>query len=295
MIKKYREAILASMVRAAACMMFVTFGMAIVLGCSMIQVPEHPRSIVSPGMYILVGEVIGYTGPISDPNNFRGTAVGLRLKIVESIHFPYFQNDYVDLFIFGHGTDCFPEAKDGNRTPIGTRYRLALGEARLVANRSGSHVRLESDVFSRLAIDESMYGFSTTAKSEFDYKKDFRQLADKFMAPGMEDRRRWLDDFLYIEASKDLLRLQRARSEQERMSILERLLYCPNINYRRLFSSEVGRPLRYEEGDFSGLIAEQRNWPKAKMRPRKLSKRENELLAERTRLENSGELNTWKR
>lgn len=261
--------------------------------CSMAQMPERPRSIVNNGMYIFVGEVIGYTDPVSDPNNFRGTAVGVKLKIVESIHFPYFQNDYVELFMFSHGSDCFPEAGN-NRPPLGSRYRLALGEARLVANRSGSHVRLESRVFSRLAKDETMFGFSTTARSEFDYEKDYRILADKFMAPEMADKRRWLDDFLYIEASKDLLRLQRTTSEKERMDILERLLYCPNINYRRLFSFEVGNPLRTEEGDLSGLVLLPRKYVK-KVKPRRFSERENQLLNERARLENSGELSTWKR
>lgn len=263
-------------------------------GCSKHQLPERPRSIVNKGIYIFVGEVIGYSEPISDPSNFRGTAIGVKLRMLESIHFPYFQNDFVELFMFGHGSDCFPEASD-YRPPLGSKYRLALGEARLVANRNlanGGRVRLESNVFSRLAIDETIFGFSTTAESEFDYKKDYRLLADKFTAPEMADKRRWLDDFIYIEASKDLLRLQKATSEKERMDILERLLYCPNINYRRLFSSEVGNPLRTEEGDFLSLVILPRGYV-YKSKPRKFSKRENELMNERLRLENSGELKIW--
>ena len=261
------------------------------LGCSMAVLPEKPRSIVNPGVYILVGEVVGYTEPVSDPANFRGKAVGLKLKLVESIHFPYFQNDFVELFMFGHGTDCFPEGHD-YRPPIGTKYRLALGAASHMTGRgTGGRIRLESNVFSRIGIDEAMFGFATTAKSEFDYKKDLRTLADKFSTSEMAEKRRWLNDFLYIEASKDLLRLSRATSENERMRILERLLYCPNINYNRLFFSEVGKPLQNEEG--LNLIVLSENSLK-KVKRRKFSSREKELLTERIRLESSGELNLWK-
>lgn len=284
---------LASTIKIAVCAAIITLAVSVAFSCSMAQLPDRPRSIVNNGMYILVGEVIGYTAPISDPNNFRGSAVGLRLKIVESIHFPYFQNDYVELFMFGHGTDCFPEA-GSDRPPLGTRYRLALGEARLVASRSGSHVRLESKAFSRIAVDEPIFGYSTDAKSEFDYKRDYRRLADKFLAADRADRRAWLDDFLYIEASKDLLRLKRAASESERIRILERLLYCPNINYRRLFLSEVGKPLRYEEGDISSLLSSTSGDLKPPI-PKQFSQKEKDLLAERLRLESSGELDTWKR
>jgi hypothetical protein len=257
----------------------------------MVQVPERPRSLVNPGMYIFVGEVIGYTEPVSDPANCRGTAIGVKLKILESIQFPHFQNDYVELFVFGHGTDCFPEV--GNSRPaIGTRYRVALYPATLVASVSGSHIRLESRVFDRIDVDESMFGFNTTANSEFDYKNDLMPLAQKFKGPEMVDKRRWLGNFLYIEASKDLLRLQRAASEMERLAILERLLYCPNINYRRLFSSKVGNPLKFEEYDFAGMVLLPVGTKRIKSPP--LSNRENRLIAERTRLENSGALNIWK-
>lgn len=258
-------------------------------GCLIAQAPEKPRSAVNSGMYIIVGEVIGYTEPISDPNNFRGTAIGAKLKITESIQFPYFQNDYVEVFMFGHDPDCFPSTS-GYKPQIGARYRLALYPARLVASMSGSHMRLESRVFDRIAPDETMFGFSTTANLVFDYKNDLLPLVQKFKTPEMENKRRWLDDFLYIETSKDLLRLQRAVSEAARLEILERLLYCPNINYRLLLSSEIGKPLPVGE-DFTFLL---QPGPVKVRRPRKLTKIENRLWSERTRLENSGELNIWK-
>src|SRR5262249_3982657 len=148
--------------------------------------------------------------------------------------------------------------------------------ARLVGNMSADHVRLESRVFSRIAPDESMFGFSTTASSEFDYKNDLRPLKQKFAPAEMAGKRQWLDDFLYIEASKDLLRLQRASSEKERMRILERLLYCPNINYRSLLSSKIGKPLLSD--DASDLL-ELSPGTASKKPAVSLSENENKLLA----------------
>lgn len=257
--------------------------------CSMTQLPEPPRSIVDPGMFILVGEVVGYTEPVSDPGNFRGEAVGVKLKLIESIHFPHYSNEYVELFMFGHGSDCFPEAVS-NRPALGTRYRLALGKATNVANRSGSIVRLQSQVFSRISVDKPMFGYSTNAESEFDNKNELPALIERFKTPAMVNVRRWLSDFLYIEASKDLIRLQKVKTEKERIRILERLLYCPDINYRRLFFSEVGKPLRYEEGDMLKLLPIQRS---TKVKPKKFSAKETELLKKRIQLEASGELNIW--
>jgi len=258
----------------------------------MVKLPEPPRSIVSPNMFILTGEVIGYSEPIVDPGNFRGAAIGLKIKPLEIIHFPHFKVDYVEVFMFGHGTDCFPESRsDRYIPPIGTRYRMALMPATLVASRSGSIVRLQSRMWDIIDPDKGFFGFSTDSSFEFDYKNELPPLLEKFRKPEMMETRGWLSDFLYIEASKDLLRLARARTEDQRLKVLERLLYCPNINYRRLFLSEVGSPLQLEERE--ALLQSMSPRVLNKPRPKKYSKEEIELMNERTRLEASGRLKIW--
>lgn len=259
------------------------------LACSMFQMPQPAMSSVNAGAYILVGEVIGYTEPITDANNFRGEAVGLKIKPLEIINLPSIHRDYVELFMFAHGPDCFPEAR-GPRPQLGTRFRFSLLPARLVASSSGSHVRVESRVFDRIGIDEAMFGYSTTANSEFDYKNDLRPLAQKFASKEMMDKRQWLSDFLNIETSKDLLRLQKAKTEKERMALLVRLLYCPDINYRQLVYSRLGE---LPEPNFLKLLP---GATKGGDKPTtvNLSKAERRLLDQRTRLESSGELNIWK-
>ncbi|MDI1242012.1 MAG: hypothetical protein PSX80_08850, partial [bacterium] len=240
-----------------------------------------------------VGEVIGYTEPIVDLGNFRGKAIGLKMKPVETINFPHHKNDYIELFSFGHGTDCFPEVREGTvLPPIGTRFRMALFPATLVAPMSGSNVRLQSRVFDRISLDETVLGYSTNANSEFDYKNDLRPLVGRLKADDLAQKSDWLRDFLYIEASKDLLRLQRASSESVRMKILERLLYCPDINYARLLHSKVGEPLLREENDLTSLLLLAPGVVE-KQELKSLPRRERELLKERQRLEKSGALNLW--
>ena len=110
----------------------------------------------------------------------------------------------------------------------------------------------------------------------------------------MSDKRRWLDDFLHddflhIEASKDLLRLHQARTEKERMDILERLLYCPNIDYSYLLHSKIGRST--EMIDISSRPTSVTYKDRLVFGKSKLTKKETQLLLERRRLEQAGELN----
>jgi len=258
----------------------------------MAKLPEWPRAFVARDAYILVGEVVGYTSPVSDPDNFRGNAVGVKLKILVSIQVPNQRDGQVELFMFSHGSDCFPEAGSG-RPPIGTTYRLVLGPARLIASSSGGMPRLESRVFDRLAIDQEMFGYSTNAESEFDYKNDLWPLVQKFKGPEMMDKRAWLGDFLYIEASKDLIRLKQAvvrNDEKSRMKLLERLLYCPDIDYLTLLGlrrENIAWKENHPPGPFTLLLGAQPNVTG-------LSKREKTLYAERKRIEASGKLNIWR-
>lgn len=266
------------------------------LACMMGQAPPKPAAFVGPTSYIMIGEVIGFTEPISDPNNFRGTAIGIKLKPVVSIQFPYHKNDYVELFMFHHDSDCFPRAIE-TRPALGMRYRLALNPATLVAsqNRGSGAIRLESRVFDRVAIDEEMFGFSTAARTEFDYKNDLKTLYDKFSAPEMVNKKQWLDDFLQIETSKDLIRFRSSvigGLKDIRLKLLERLLYNPRVDYLRLLSlkaedfiSLAANPslihLQYSDSDDIDVS--------------KLGIKEKELLAERKKLESTGEVNFWRR
>jgi hypothetical protein len=210
---------------------------------------------------------------------------------VESIHIPVALHDYIELFMFGHGSDCIAEASTYN-PPIGTRLRVALSPATLVSSSSNSHIRLESRVFSKIGSGEPMFGYSTAANSVFDYKNELPALAAKFAPLEMTDKRQWFDDFVYFEGSKDLLRLEKAMNEKDRMDILERLLYCPNIDYSYLLHSKIGRLT-----ESINILGRPRlvTWNnRLVFGKEKLTRRETQLLLERKRLEQAGDLNFWK-
>lgn len=274
---------------------FVLMGTLTVSACSMIHPPEPPRASVNPSMFILVGEVIGYTAPVTDPNNFRGTAVGLKMRIVEAIQVPYHKTDHVEVFMFRHGPDCLTEAREGNPA-LGTRYRLALYPARLVSSYSADgHVRLESRVFDRIGIDESNFGFSTTADSVFDYRTNVPLLTRSAASTEKQSKIGWVDDFLYIESSKDLIRYAKALNKQERMDILERLLYSPYVDYRQLVFSKYDKPAL----PANGVILQGAPLPGSattltRKELRRLTAKERILMEERARLEEGWKGGIWK-
>lgn len=264
------------------------------LGCSRHPAPEQPRSIVNPEMYIFVAEVEGHTKPVVDPANFRGEAIGLKVRVLDAIHVPFnFHYPNIEVFLFRHGPDCFPEArKETQNIRIGTKYWFAIFPATIISkySRWNDAVRLQTDTFSRYAVLEERFGYSFNSATSFDYRNELELLRKNRSDP---ENRQWFDDLVYVETSKDLLRLAGATSEADRIKVLERLLYNPTVNYFRLFRSEVGKPLTSEEYPTALLrimkMPPEKRYPEA----REYSQEEKVLLKQRIKLEASGELKLW--
>ena len=138
-----------------------------------------------------------------------------------------------------------------------------------------------------------MFGYSTTAGSVFDYKNGVRTLAEKFASPEMADKRGWLNDFLYIEASKDLIRFRKhprrkknGHSRAAALSVRTSITVVCSTPRRAILSA-----------------AKQEIYPNCsawKKRPSEgqtetVLGQEKRLLNERARLESTGELNIWQR
>ena len=272
-------------------LILIAFGLVDAMACSIARLPAPPIVMVSPSSYILVGEVTGYTEPISDPSNFRGSAIGLKLIPLVTIQFPYSDNKLVELFMFRHGADCFPEPIS-DKPAIGTRIRVLLNPATLVGsiNRSSNVPRIQSQIFDLVDRDEPMFGFSTDSYTEFDYTNDLTTLKTKFGSPEMAGRRSWLNNFLSIETAKDLIRLRTAiitQDQDQRLRVLERLLFNPVVNYGALFSLDSDLFFKREVGQVI-LRLEPKVFSKKELS--RIQKKEMELLAERKRLETSGEV-----
>jgi hypothetical protein len=254
--------------------------------CSMAQASEFPFSKVNPNSYIFVGEVIGYTenivgnneGGFSGDAKFYGEGKGLKVKPLEIINIPNdVPKDYFEVFSFGVTSWCAPRLYDSN-FPIGTKLRIILTQTTLLPDRNSENkIRLEKKIFDRLSLVKSDDEFVTTEDSVFDYETFRKPLLDSFAANKDYEKIRSFDDFVYIESIKDLSRLKKATSEQEKYGILERLLYNPKIDFPALISPSLS-------GNYYRLL----NSNIDKTKDVKLTKAEKNLLRKRKELEESG-------
>lgn len=267
-----------------------------ILACSIAQAPPPPMSAADRGLYIFVGEVVGHTEVIKsriDPNTskiidrFYGEGRGLRVKPVEIINLPNAPAaDYFEFFKFSVAPWCAASMNDLSSLPIGTQVRIIASEATLIPNRSPENrIRLESKIFDRFSVIQKEEDFTTTADSAFDYKT-WKSLQAKVQQSKDHLLRTSFDDFMFIEVTKDLLRLEKTKSEKERYEVLERLIYAPNIDYPRIIDPGLN-PLWLTQRRY-----ERRMLPdKPQAKPKKLTKTEKVLLKKRDELEKSGYFN----
>jgi hypothetical protein len=217
--------------------------------CSIAR-PELPKTKADIKAYMFVGEVIGYTDPVKSrekPNGletedgFYGEGRGVKIKPVRTINSPKIPKEYYELFKFGVTTWCADELRDLNYLEIGTKLSVVAYESDLLPTKgAGESIRLQSRLFDRFSIvkyDE----FVTSETTEFDYKNDWRRSIDKFYAAKDYERLWAFYDFIYLETEKDLLRLENAKSKDERHKILERLLYNPKVDFTALISPALSR------------------------------------------------------
>lgn len=113
---------------------------------------------------------------------------------------------------------------------------------------------------------------------EFDYKNNWKSLRDKFLAAKDYEKIQAFDDFIYLETTKDLIRLKNSTSKERRYEILERLLYNPKVDFPALISPVLN------QYNFSLKLSVN----PSKERKIKLSATEEELLKRRKELEISG-------
>lgn len=176
--------------------------------------------------YIFIGEVVGSTEP-AESAKIRGKAYGLIVKVRESVHLPKTPKTHFEVFPIQLWADCsfggtnIEELK--NTFPVNSEIRVIAKEAEILpSNLSGGNIRLEDrpGELGSLALNyEKEKTRMTSASSVFDYQSfQFRFNEDsdtKYLLPSFEIR-------------KDLLRLKRSKTQNERNSILERLENFPN-------------------------------------------------------------------
>lgn len=267
---------------------FIVFFNSMIMACTIFIRPEAPVSHVRSETYIFVGEVVGYTEVVKSkikvglPNaedKFYGEGRGLRIKPLEIVNFPGNSGDLIELFQFGVNAWCLPQILDAN-FPVGTKLRIVAGTSNFVPDKSAENkTRLESNYFERLSVVSGEDEFFTDSRSIFDYKI-WKPLQAKIQESTDGTVRKRFSDFMFMEITKDLVRLEKEVSEKEKLEILGRLLYAPFIDYPKIIDPNLGQLNWTTEG----FIRQ----PGNKTSETKLTTEEKTLLKKRKKMEKAG-------
>ena len=207
-----------------------TIAPSICWGCSL-AVP--PVKGFDPAEYIFTGEVLNIVGPF-ESKKFQGKAWGLKVKVDEAVYLPKATASYFEVFPYELWADCSTAGTSreelGKYYPVGSKIKVIAKEAKLLPSKlSDGNIRLEDLPGSLGSVSRNYYEDGrqmTSTQSGFDYRNYKRVTPADYVRDFMPflDAHGLLPEF---ELRKDLLRLRNAKSEAERVKILERLLYYP--------------------------------------------------------------------
>ena len=200
-------------------------------GCSL---AVQPFMKFDPSEYVFTGQVMGLIGPF-ESKTFRQKAWGLQIKVGEKVYLPQTTADYFEVFPFQLWADCSIVGTASEELlkyyPVGSSVKVVAKIAKLLPSRlKGGNIRLEIVPGAWSDISRNHYEDGrqmADAQSVFDYRS-FRQVTPAdYISSFMPflDARGALPEF---ELRKDLLRLSGAKSTNERVRILMRLLYYPS-------------------------------------------------------------------
>ena len=221
-----------SLIHFSCATAFCLFSLQAALGCAVIRIT--PLTAFDPSEYIFIGEVVGLADPITS-EKFHGEAWGLNIRVKDSVHFPKSPTSHFVVVPFDLESDC----KDKGRTvdellgyfPIGSTVRVIAKESKYVPSvMADGNIRLEvrPDNLGSIARNFSNdAGSMTSGTGVYDYKS---YVAGNPCELSETDKPEYeanmnLPDF---EFRKDLLRLKNAKSQSEKLKILERLVYFPS-------------------------------------------------------------------
>lgn len=195
----------------------------IVKGKSLFPAPK-------PAQYVFIGEVveiINVAKPKSDEN--RTNAEGLKVKVTENIYSPQ-TTSYYEILPLRIYPDCSLQGETGlKRTfPIGSKVRVIAHEATIYKKLSDENFvpRLETSIKNNGSIVRNDLNENT--KSSADSFYDYSSFALKKPTTQIEETEFYSKlESLKFELQKDLARLVKAKTESERIKVMERLVYYP--------------------------------------------------------------------
>ncbi|MCB1023503.1 MAG: hypothetical protein KDB79_03880 [Acidobacteria bacterium] len=183
--------------------------------------------------YIFIGEVIDYTTAV-ESKELRSEGFGLVVSIKDLVYLPESPPKYFEVFQIGLGADCSlwgtSAALLKKRFPIGSEIRVIAKKSKYFPQIEKEIIRLDDDPNELGSISKNMdeNGRNLTSSSSYFSYKDFEFDIDKPSS---------ITSLPEFEVRKDLLRLEKAKSNGERTAILNRLSsYSP---YRTLSLEDV--------------------------------------------------------
>jgi hypothetical protein len=192
-----------------------------------------PFAAFDESLFVLIGDVREVIGPVTS-NEVESDVYGLRVRITEHLHAPEPVTGLVDVFEYNLSPGC--EAlgmvrEDLERQfPPGTFVRIiARAAARLPAPAADAPHRLEGGPFNAHALIGPLYPEEPLSAS-FAGVYDFATPIDVARYERIDAERFnwfWYRGLVAFEAIKELLRLENARDDAEKLAILRRVRSIP--------------------------------------------------------------------
>jgi hypothetical protein len=199
--------------------------------------------------YIFIGEVIGIAGPF-ETRKFHPQAWGLKIKVTDPVNLPQSPASYFEVIPYELWADCTIKGSSEESLlqdfPTGSKVKIIARRSNLLPHKlNGGHIRLEIlpgslGSISRNYTDESSRPL-TSSQSVFDYKAYRRIFPSEYTEAARESlyAQSALPEF---EMRKDLQRLRNSTDQDQRIIILERLIYypeCCDLDFDRIIKKYI--------------------------------------------------------
>lgn len=208
-------------------------------GCSL---HIQPISDFDTAHYIFIGEIVEVIENVDyNSQGITDKAIGFKVKVSENIYSPK-QASYFEVFPLSLTASCglVSDTKElREKYSVGSQVRVVAKEGKIFKNQpaGNSTVRLETSIFNRgsFSRNDLSENLRTSARTFYDYSSFVKKEFTIGVEHALLESNHYLPEF---ELRKDLLRLKESKSEDERIKILERLVFYPHI-YRFGFPKVV--------------------------------------------------------
>jgi len=192
-----------------------------------------PVSHFDTAHYIFIGEIVEVIKNVKyESRGVKGEAVGFKVKVSENIYSQK-QAAYFEVFPLHLTPSCGLSSYTKElleQFSVGSRVRVVAKETTVFKNSSGENsiTRLDTSIYNHGSFSKNdvSANLQTSAKSIYDYSSFTAKQRKTAADDALVASNYYLPEF---ELRKDLLRLKEAKSEDEKIKIVERLVFYPHV------------------------------------------------------------------